>query len=55
MAKKILISIIVLIVLAIGIYLCSKDNQSQKDAWTNSSQKLLEMKKMPKKSLDDSN
>lgn len=41
--------------LAIGIYVCTLGGQNQQDEWTNSSQKLLDMKKMPKKSLNDSN
>lgn len=55
MSKKLLIALVIVVILvALGV-LCRQIEVKHEGDWTNSSEKLLEIKKYPKKTINKKN
>lgn len=55
MSKKVGIALLVIILLIGGFFFCQQSEKNYKPNWTQSSENLLKMKKIPKKPLTKKN
>lgn len=55
MAKKVGIALLVIVLLIGGFFVCRQSEEVNKPKWEGASQKLLDIKKMPKKPLTKKN